>query len=93
MSIDFAQVKNVLEKCMNQTAQPQFEPALGAKTMDTKTIDTKTIDAKSSSKQLVTGALLFSLGFALLYFSGFSSLHAVHNAAHDARHSAAFPCH
>ena len=88
MSIDFAQVKNVLEKCMNQTAQPQFEPALGAKTMDTKTID-----AKSSSKQLVTGALLFSLGFALLYFSGFSSLHAVHNAAHDARHSAAFPCH
>mgnify|MGYP002064856140 CR=1 FL=1 len=33
------------------------------------------------------------LGACLVYFAGFSHLEAVHNAAHDTRHSAAFPCH
>ncbi|MES2821255.1 MAG: CbtB-domain containing protein [Pseudomonadota bacterium] len=33
------------------------------------------------------------LGLLLLYFAGFSPIEAVHNAAHDTRHSAAFPCH
>lgn len=33
------------------------------------------------------------LGAALIYFAGFSHLEALHNAAHDTRHSAAFPCH
>jgi len=28
-----------------------------------------------------------------VYFAGFSHLEAVHNAAHDTRHSAGFPCH
>jgi len=32
------------------------------------------------------------LGAVILYGVGFAPL-AVHNAAHDARHSAAFPCH
>lgn len=33
------------------------------------------------------------LGICLVYFAGFSPIEAVHNAAHDTRHSAAFPCH
>lgn len=33
------------------------------------------------------------LGLCLVYFAGFSHIEAVHNAAHDTRHSAAFPCH
>ena len=33
------------------------------------------------------------LGACLVYFAGFSHFEAVHNAAHDTRHSAAFPCH
>ncbi len=33
------------------------------------------------------------LGACLVYFAGFSHIAAVHNAAHDTRHSAAFPCH
>jgi len=37
----------------------------------------------------LTAALL---GLAILYGVGFAPL-AAHNAAHDARHSAAFPCH
>lgn len=40
---------------------------------------------------LGSGALL--LGLALLYVVGFAPLPAVHNAAHDTRHTAAFPCH
>ncbi|MBA1191316.1 MAG: cobalt transporter [Pseudomonas sp.] len=40
---------------------------------------------------IATGAGL--LGLALVWFAGFSHIDAVHNAAHDTRHSAAFPCH
>lgn len=35
----------------------------------------------------------FLLGSALIYGTGFSHIPAVHNAAHDVRHSADFPCH
>lgn len=63
---------------MNQSAQ--LQPVSGSRN-------------KAISEHLATAALLFCLGLGLLYVSGFSSLHAVHNAAHDARHSAAFPCH
>ncbi|CUI08852.1 CbtB-domain containing protein [Massilia sp. P8910] len=34
-----------------------------------------------------------SLGVVLLYGAGFASMEALHNAAHDSRHSAGFPCH
>ncbi|MBA1202688.1 CbtB-domain containing protein [Pseudomonas capeferrum] len=40
---------------------------------------------------IAAGASL--LGLCLVYFAGFSHIDAVHNAAHDTRHSAAFPCH
>jgi cobalt transporter subunit CbtB len=33
------------------------------------------------------------LGVALLFLAGFSHIDAVHDGAHDARHSAALPCH
>jgi cobalt transporter subunit CbtB (proposed) len=33
------------------------------------------------------------LGLVILYGAGFAPQAAVHNGAHDARHSAAFPCH
>ncbi|SDS50600.1 CbtB domain-containing protein [Pseudomonas oryzae] len=40
---------------------------------------------------LAVGSCL--LGAALIFVAGFSHLEVVHNAAHDTRHSAAFPCH
>ncbi|MGF6098743.1 CbtB domain-containing protein [Pseudomonas sp. 18175] len=44
--------------------------------------------------QRLTAAIVASiLGASLVYFAGFSHIEAVHNAAHDTRHSAAFPCH
>jgi cobalt transporter subunit CbtB len=40
------------------------------------------------------GALCAALlGGFLIWGIGFSHIDVVHNAAHDARHSAAFPCH
>jgi cobalt transporter subunit CbtB len=44
------------------------------------------------NRLLVTfGSIL--MGMSLVYFAGFSHLELVHNAAHDTRHSAGFPCH
>jgi cobalt transporter subunit CbtB len=37
-------------------------------------------------------AALF-LGAGIVFLVGFSHIMAVHNAAHDTRHSLAFPCH
>jgi cobalt transporter subunit CbtB len=44
------------------------------------------------NRLLVTfGSIL--MGMSLVYCAGFSHLELVHNAAHDTRHSAGFPCH
>lgn len=45
------------------------------------------------SQRLGAAVLASILGASLVYFAGFSHIEAVHNAAHDTRHSAAFPCH
>ncbi len=45
------------------------------------------------SQRLVAAIGASILGVCLVYFAGFSHIEAVHNAAHDTRHSAAFPCH
>lgn len=34
-----------------------------------------------------------ALGLVFVFGVGFSHVSAVHNAAHDARHAAGFPCH
>lgn len=41
------------------------------------------------------GAILVTLflGAALLFTAGFANSAAIHNAAHDSRHSVSFPCH
>jgi cobalt transporter subunit CbtB len=39
------------------------------------------------------GATALVLGLGLIFLVGFAPVSAVHNAAHDTRHSAAFPCH
>ncbi|UZJ57705.1 CbtB-domain containing protein [Pseudomonas sp. KU26590] len=54
---------------------------------------TTTIVASTQSQRLVAAASAMFLGAFLVYFAGFSHIDAVHNAAHDTRHSSAFPCH
>ena len=34
-----------------------------------------------------------TLGIVMIYGVGFASMDTVHNAAHDSRHTVAFPCH
>ena len=49
--------------------------------------------AVSTASPLVQnlGALLF--GLAVLFAVGFAPMEVAHNAAHDVRHTLAFPCH
>jgi cobalt transporter subunit CbtB len=50
----------------------------------------KQVSASSRAIQLALAGLL---GVFILGFTGFSHMEAAHNAAHDYRHSMAFPCH
>ncbi|CAI8784990.1 Cobalt transporter [Pseudomonas sp. IT-P253] len=53
-----------------------------------------TASTTTTLSQRLTAAVCASiLGACLVYFAGFSHIAAVHNAAHDTRHSSAFPCH
>jgi cobalt transporter subunit CbtB len=49
--------------------------------------------SSSRSQTLVAAAMAALLGAFLIWGVGFSPIAALHNAAHDTRHSLAFPCH
>ncbi|GAW85891.1 conserved hypothetical protein [Bathymodiolus platifrons methanotrophic gill symbiont] len=46
--------------------------------------------ALTKNIQLLAAA---ALGFVILFGVGFAPMDLAHNAAHDTRHSVAFPCH
>lgn len=57
-------------------------------------IDHAAAPAATTTAARVKPALLASaLALVLLYCMGFAPMEALHNAAHDGRHSAGFPCH
>ncbi|MCF6303490.1 MAG: CbtB-domain containing protein [Devosiaceae bacterium] len=47
----------------------------------------------SIPQRLIAGSLALFLGLSLIVGAGFASDLAVHNGAHDSRHSTGFPCH
>ena len=49
--------------------------------------------AGSQTSRLAQSALALVLGLFIVGVVGFSNIDVVHNAAHDVRHSNAFPCH
>ena len=69
--------------------------------MTTKTMDAlataslHTSDAGVFSQRITTGVLMLLTGLVLLFAVGFAqgSGYFMHNAAHDSRHAATFPCH
>jgi cobalt transporter subunit CbtB len=61
------------------TSTPQTFPAAPA-----------SVESAQGSAAAIAAALL---GALLVYLAGFSSMEALHNGAHDARHAAALPCH
>ena len=48
---------------------------------------------RGKSEALKAAFVAFTLGATLVFITGFSHIDKVHNAAHDTRHAAAFPCH
>jgi len=49
--------------------------------------------ASVSASKIIPSGMTAILGLFIVGFVGFSHIEAVHNAAHDTRHSLAFPCH
>ena len=43
--------------------------------------------------QIIAPICAAALGLFLLYGAGLAQVEEIHNAAHDARHAAGFPCH
>lgn len=54
---------------------------------------TQTSEAARRAIAVVPAFTAAFLGLFLLWGVGFAGPTVLHNAAHDARHSAAFPCH
>ena len=50
-------------------------------------------ETSSWSEALIAAVLAALLGSFLIWGVGFSHIEVLHNAAHDTRHSAGFPCH
>jgi cobalt transporter subunit CbtB len=55
---------------------------------------TASIQTRAGVSERVTAALVaLALGGLLIFTVGFAHSTSVHNAAHDTRHTLAFPCH
>jgi cobalt transporter subunit CbtB len=54
---------------------------------------TQQASVATSSQRLVAILMAATFGLALVFISGFAAPEALHNAAHDWRHSHNFPCH
>jgi cobalt transporter subunit CbtB len=55
--------------------------------------DTRAIGVETSLRLLAAPICAILLGAFLVLGAGFAPISVVHNAAHDSRHSFAFPCH
>ncbi len=56
-------------------------------------VQATTVASLSVSQRLIAGVLALFLGLVLVGGVGFASDMAIHNGAHDTRHSLGFPCH
>jgi cobalt transporter subunit CbtB len=64
----------------------------GKEAMRTKTLNATESDV-TINETLKARILAVALGTAMLFVVGFAYSTPVHNAAHDTRHTLAFPCH
>ena len=51
------------------------------------------VRSEAFKDRILPAMLAGMLGLGLLYAAGFAETAQLHNAAHDGRHSASFPCH
>ncbi len=61
--------------------------------MSSRTLSHSAASSSTLAQRLLLAIGASLIGLSLVYFAGFSHIEAMHNAAHDTRHSAAFPCH
>jgi len=61
--------------------------------MTTRSINAAGSATRSAAQTAVAAFAAILLGSFLLYGVGFAQPQQIHDAAHDARHSFAFPCH
>jgi cobalt transporter subunit CbtB len=50
-------------------------------------------DSDYWKNKVLPALVAVALGVAILYAAGFAQIPELHNAAHDTRHAAGFPCH
>jgi cobalt transporter subunit CbtB len=62
-------------------------------TLSTKQAGARESAAALSSSRAISIFMAALLGVVIIGVVGFSHVEAVHNAAHDYRHSMSFPCH
>lgn len=58
-----------------------------------QTATTTHVQSSLSQSRRVIAAATLLFGVGLVFLTGFAHSETVHNAAHDARHALAFPCH
>ncbi len=61
--------------------------------MQSQTIARPNATAGTHASSVTQAIMAAMLGVFLIWGVGFSPIMAVHNAAHDTRHSSGFPCH
>lgn len=59
----------------------------------TTQVSTQQIQAKSTVSPLAQNLAAVVFGMIILFAVGFAPMQVAHSAAHDARHTMAFPCH
>lgn len=57
------------------------------------TASTKALQSTAAVSPKLIAALAVIAGLGIVFVTGFSNSTTMHNAAHDYRHSMAFPCH
>ncbi len=60
---------------------------------ETRPTSAATSAVTTRAQTVAAGAVALLFGMFVLYGVGFAQPEAIHNAAHDSRHSFTFPCH
>lgn len=83
----FRPVRFVLAFCMSS--------AIGTHGLETmmNTATAKTFSGSAVQSKKLIAALALAAGLGIVFLIGFANSSTLHNAAHDYRHSMAFPCH
>ncbi len=61
--------------------------------MSTTTTHPTLVEQGTESRRVLPALSAALLGLVILFAVGFANSDVLHNAAHDSRHSFAFPCH